>query len=98
MALIIDLTRLSAAYATRLLAEAGHRVVRVEPASGDDVRRAAPFLKETFDLEMRWAHCFTVRHDKVGAFRREFPPSVPVFRRKKIRDHGPRLRRATHGR
>lgn len=58
MALIIDLTRLSAAYGTRLLAEAGHRVVRVEPASGDDVRRAAPFLKETFDLEHGAYHQF----------------------------------------
>jgi CoA:oxalate CoA-transferase len=58
MALIIDLTRLSAAYATRLLAEAGHRVVRVEPASGDDVRRAAPFLREAFDLDHGAYHQF----------------------------------------
>jgi len=58
MALIIDLTRLSAAYATRLLAEAGHRVVRVEPPSGDDVRQTAPFLKDTFDLEHGAYHQF----------------------------------------
>ncbi|MEA2981552.1 MAG: hypothetical protein QOF09_3375 [Alphaproteobacteria bacterium] len=58
MALIIDLTRLSAAYAPRLFAEAGHRVVRVEPASGDDVRRAAPFVRETFDLEHGAYHQF----------------------------------------
>jgi crotonobetainyl-CoA:carnitine CoA-transferase CaiB-like acyl-CoA transferase len=58
MALVIDLTRLSAAYAPRLLAEAGHRVVRVEPVSGDDVRRAAPFLRQACDLEHSAYHQF----------------------------------------
>ena len=58
MALIVDLTRLSAAYAPRLLAEAGHRVVRVEPAAGDDVRRAAPFVRQTCDLEHGAYHQF----------------------------------------
>ena len=58
MAYIIDLTRLSAAYGTRLLAEAGHRVVRVEPASGDDVRRAGPFVRQTCDLEHGAFHQF----------------------------------------
>jgi crotonobetainyl-CoA:carnitine CoA-transferase CaiB-like acyl-CoA transferase len=58
MALIIDLTRLSAVYSTRLLAEAGHRVVRIEPVSGDDVRRAAPFVGQTIDLEHSACHQF----------------------------------------
>ncbi len=58
MAFIVDLTRLSAVYATRLLAEAGHRVVRVEPAAGDDVRRAAPFVRKTCDLEHSAYHQF----------------------------------------
>lgn len=58
MALIVDLTRLSAAYATRLLAEAGNRVVRIETASGDDVRRAGPFIREAFDLEHSASHQF----------------------------------------
>jgi crotonobetainyl-CoA:carnitine CoA-transferase CaiB-like acyl-CoA transferase len=58
MAFIIDLTRLSAAYAARLLAEAGHRVVRVEPAAGDDVRRAPPFVRQTCDLEHGAYHQF----------------------------------------
>jgi crotonobetainyl-CoA:carnitine CoA-transferase CaiB-like acyl-CoA transferase len=58
MAFIVDLTRLSAAYAPRLLAESGHRVVRVEPAVGDDVRRAAPFLRQTCDLEHGAYHQF----------------------------------------
>ena len=58
MALVIDLTRLSAAYAPRLLAEAGHRVVRVEPAAGDDVRRTPPFLRGHSDLEHGAYHQF----------------------------------------
>lgn len=58
MAMIVDLTRLSAAYATRLLAEAGNRVVRVEAASGDDVRRSGPFVRESFDLEHGACHQF----------------------------------------
>jgi crotonobetainyl-CoA:carnitine CoA-transferase CaiB-like acyl-CoA transferase len=58
MAVIVDLTRLSAAYGPRLLAEAGHRVVRVEPAAGDDVRRTAPFLRQTCDLEHGAFHQF----------------------------------------
>jgi CoA:oxalate CoA-transferase len=58
MALIVDLTRLSAVYATRLLAEAGNRVVRIEPASGDDVRRAGPFIGGTLDLNQSSSHQF----------------------------------------
>ncbi len=58
MALIVDLTKLSAAYATRLLAEAGNRVVRVETACGDDVRRTGPFVRELFDLEHSTSHQF----------------------------------------
>src|SRR5579872_280255 len=58
MSLVIDLTRLSAAYAPRLLAEAGHRVVRVEPAAGDDIRRAPPFIQGHYDLEHGAYHQF----------------------------------------
>src|SRR5262245_45172374 len=58
MAFIIDLSRLSAAYGPRLLAEAGHRLIRVEPAAGDDVRRAGPFLKHQVDAEHGAYHQF----------------------------------------
>jgi crotonobetainyl-CoA:carnitine CoA-transferase CaiB-like acyl-CoA transferase len=51
MTLIIDLTRLSAAYGPRLLAETGHRLIRVEHPSGDDVRRSGPFMKHQVDIE-----------------------------------------------
>src|ERR1700751_3874642 len=57
MSLIIDLTRMSAAYGPRLLAETGHRVIRVERSSGDDVRRAGPALKDV-SLEHGAVHQF----------------------------------------
>ena len=49
--MILDLTTLSAAYGPRLLAETGHRVIRVEHPAGDDVRRTGPFLQNRTDLE-----------------------------------------------
>jgi CoA:oxalate CoA-transferase len=51
MARILDLTTHAAVYATRLLAEAGHDVIRVEPPEGDALRRLEPFLGDTPDLE-----------------------------------------------
>lgn len=41
---IIDLTSHSGVYATRLLAETGHDVIRVEPPQGDNLRRLGPHL------------------------------------------------------
>lgn len=58
MALILDLTRLSAAYGPRLLAEAGHRLIRIEPSAGDDVRRQGPFLRHRLDVENGAYHQF----------------------------------------
>ena len=51
MARILELTSLSGAYATRLLAEAGHDVIRLEPRAGDELRRTGPFLNEVADLD-----------------------------------------------
>ena len=45
MARVLEQTSLSGAYATRLLAEAGHDVIRLESREGDDVRRMGPFLE-----------------------------------------------------
>lgn len=42
MGTVVDLTGPSAVYGTRLLVEAGHRVVRVEPRGDDAVRRSGP--------------------------------------------------------
>src|SRR5262249_7245578 len=58
MARVIDVTSPSGAYGTRLLAEAGHDVVRVEPPGGDTVRRLGPFLGDTPDLERGAFHQF----------------------------------------
>lgn len=58
MSLIIDLTTHSAAYATRLFAETGHRVVRVESPEGDALRRTGPFLGNLPDLENGSYHQF----------------------------------------
>jgi crotonobetainyl-CoA:carnitine CoA-transferase CaiB-like acyl-CoA transferase len=58
MALILDLTRLSAVYGPRLLAEAGHRLIRIEPPAGDDVRRLGPFLRHQVDVENGAYHQF----------------------------------------
>ena len=58
MARVIDLAGHPAVYATRLLAESGHDVVRVEPAQGDDLRRLGPFLGNDIDLERGAYHQF----------------------------------------
>jgi crotonobetainyl-CoA:carnitine CoA-transferase CaiB-like acyl-CoA transferase len=58
MARVIDLAGHPAVYATRLLAESGHDVVRIEPAHGDDVRRLGPFLGNDIDLERGAYHQF----------------------------------------
>lgn len=44
MARILDLAPHAAVYAGRLLAEAGHDVIRVEPPVGDEIRRLPPYL------------------------------------------------------
>lgn len=58
MSRVIDLTAHSGVYATRLLAEVGHDVVRVEPSKGDALRRLGPFLGNTADLEHGAYHQF----------------------------------------
>lgn len=55
---IIEVTGLSGAYSTRLLAEAGHDVIRVESPQGDKVRRSGPFLGNEPDLENGAYHQF----------------------------------------
>lgn len=58
MARILDLTTHAAVYATRLLAEAGHDVIRIEPPAGDALRRLPPFLGDPPDLERGAYHQF----------------------------------------
>ena len=58
MSRVIDLAGHSAVYATRLLAESGHDVVRVEPPQGDDLRRLGPLPRNQVDLEHGAYHQF----------------------------------------
>ena len=58
MARILDLTTHAAVYATRLLAEAGHDVVRVESPDGDALRRLEPYLGDTPEVERGAYHEF----------------------------------------
>jgi len=58
MARIIDLTAHPGVYATRLLAEAGNEVIRVESPDGDSLRRLGPFLGNKPDLEKGAYHQF----------------------------------------
>jgi crotonobetainyl-CoA:carnitine CoA-transferase CaiB-like acyl-CoA transferase len=58
MGRILDLTPLAGVYATRLLAEQGHEVIRVEPPQGDAVRRLGPFIGATPSLEDGAYHQF----------------------------------------
>jgi len=58
MTRIIDLAGLVGAYATRLFAEEGHEVIRIEDAAGDTLRRLPPFLGEKQDLEHGAYHQF----------------------------------------
>src|SRR5581483_1352165 len=58
MARVVELCGHPAAYAGRLLAEAGHEVIRVEPPGGDALRRMGPYLGDRVDVEHGAFHQF----------------------------------------
>jgi crotonobetainyl-CoA:carnitine CoA-transferase CaiB-like acyl-CoA transferase len=58
MARVLDLTRHAGVYATRLMVEAGHDVIRVESPAGDDLRHCGPFLGGIPDIEDGAYHQF----------------------------------------
>jgi CoA:oxalate CoA-transferase len=58
MARILDLAPHAAIYAGRLLAEAGHEVIRVEQPGGDEIRRLAPYLGGAPSIENGAYHQF----------------------------------------
>ena len=58
MARILDLTSLMGAYGTRLLAELGHEVLRIESPKGDSLRREAPLLGGAARAEASAFHQF----------------------------------------
>jgi crotonobetainyl-CoA:carnitine CoA-transferase CaiB-like acyl-CoA transferase len=55
---VLDLTRQAGVYATRLLAEQGYDVIRVESPAGDVLRRQGPFLGNTPDVNDGAYHQF----------------------------------------
>lgn len=58
MARVLDLTSETGAYATKLLVEAGHDVVRIEAPGGDSLRRRGPFIDGAPPLEASGDHQF----------------------------------------
>lgn len=58
MARVLDLTGHAGVYATRLMVEAGHDVIRIESPAGDDLRRSGPFLAGVPDIEDGAYHQF----------------------------------------
>ena len=79
MARIIDITGLSGAYATRLFAEQGHEVIRIENPPGDSLRRLPPFLSEKQDLEHGAYHQFLNAGKKSLALDLDSPPAQNIF-------------------
>lgn len=58
MARVLDLAKQAGVYATRLLAEQGHDVIRIESPRGDAVRRLGPFLGDVPNIEDGAYHQF----------------------------------------
>jgi crotonobetainyl-CoA:carnitine CoA-transferase CaiB-like acyl-CoA transferase len=78
MARVLDLTSQVGAYGTRLLAELGHEVVRVEPPAGDAVRREAPQLGGP-DLEAGSFHQFLNAGKRSVALDLDTPEGRRIF-------------------
>src|SRR5215468_6495557 len=79
MTRIIDLAGLVGAYATRLFAEEGHEVIRIEDAAGDTLRRLPPFLGEKQDLEHGAYHQFLNAGKKSLTLNLNSPPAQKIF-------------------
>ena len=79
MARVIDLAGLAGAYATRLFAEEGHEVIRIESPGGDGLRRLPPFLGEKQDLEHSAYHQFLNAGKKSLALNLDSPVGQKIF-------------------
>jgi CoA:oxalate CoA-transferase len=79
VARVIDLAGLAGAYATRLFAEAGHEVIRIESPEGDGLRRLPPFLGEKQDLEHGAYHQFLNAGKKSLALNLDAPAGQKIF-------------------
>src|SRR5215831_19753491 len=79
MSRVIDVAGLSGAYATRLFAEQGHEVIRIENPAGDSLRRLPPFLGEKQDLEHGAYHQFLNAGKKSLALNLDSPEARKSF-------------------
>ncbi|HEY7320551.1 MAG TPA: CaiB/BaiF CoA-transferase family protein [Candidatus Binatia bacterium] len=79
MARVIDIAGLAGAYATRLFAEEGHEVIRIEDSAGDALRRLPPFLGEKQDLEHGAYHQFLNAGKKSLTLNLDSPPAQRIF-------------------
>src|SRR5881227_862117 len=81
MARVLDLATHPAIYAGRLLAEAGHDVIRVENPVGDEIRRMPPYLGGQPDLERGAYHQFFNAGKRSLTLDLSTSEGVGVFRR-----------------
>ena len=87
MARIIDIAGLSGAYATRLFAEQGHEVIRIENPAGDRLRRLPPFLTGKNDLEHGAYHQFLNAGKKSFSLDLNVPAAQKIFIELAIQSH-----------
>ena len=81
MGRVLDLTRQAGVYATRLLAEQGHDVIRIESPLGDAVRRQEPFLNSVSDIEAGAFHQFFNSGKRSVALDLTSETGIEAFRR-----------------
>lgn len=79
MARIIDFGSLAVAYATRLLAESGHDVIRIDLSGGDALRRMGPFLGDNPHLEHGAYHQFLNAGKRSLSLNVESPAGRRIF-------------------
>jgi CoA:oxalate CoA-transferase len=81
MSRILDLASHQTIYAGRMLAEAGHDVIRVEDPAGDAIRRMTPSLSGKSDVEYGAYHQFFNMGKRSLALDTSTPEGLDVFRR-----------------
>jgi crotonobetainyl-CoA:carnitine CoA-transferase CaiB-like acyl-CoA transferase len=81
MARILDLAPHAAIYAGRLLAEAGHDVIRVEHPAGDAIRRLPPYLGGEPDIDHGAYHQFFNAGKRSLTLDRSTSEGIAVFSR-----------------
>lgn len=79
MARILEITDLAGAYATRLLAEAGHEVIRIEGPNGDGLRDLPPFVGNQTRAEGSCYHQFLNAGKKSVSWSLDSPAGRNIF-------------------